>query len=382
MKTLLEPVWSYLRELTRAIVRGWPRFWFTPADCTTVALIRICVGLVVFYTHLATITDFVDFVGPEAWVDQQAIAEIRNPDTWKTNAGFLSAEEAERMARFERATQSFWFYVENPTAIWIVHGLFMLSTLCMTLGLFSRTTSVIVWAGHLSFIHRARALWYGMDTMLAFLLLYLMFAPTGRTLSLDRWLAQRRRIKRARDAGARFMPEPEPPQPSVAANLVIRLIQIHLCICYLCSGLAKLQGNMWWSGTAIYYTLMISDFAPFDMIWMPRHLPVWMLHFITCAGVAYTLFYEIGFTFLVWHRMWRPIMLFLGMVMHIGITLTMGLGSFQVTMMVALIAFVKPESARWFVDVLLRRPQTQPNKVEMPEPAESPRRDRSRVRSA
>ncbi len=377
VKTLLQPVWSYLRELGSHLVRGWPRFWFTPIDATSVALIRICVGLVVFTTHLLTITDFVDFVGPHAWVDAQAIRELRDAETWKKHPSFEGGPElAEQMAGFERATQSIWFYIEEPTAIWIVHGLIMLGTLCFVLGLFSRVTSVVAWAGHLSFIHRGHGLWYGMDTMLAFLLLYLIFAPTGRTLSLDRWLARRRRLR----AGAQI-PD-EPPAPSVAANLVIRLIQVHLCIVYLCSGLAKLQGVTWWNGTAIYLTLLSSDFSPFDMLWLPRNFSEDALHLISSVGVAFTLFYEIGFTFLVWNRLWRPVMLCMGAMLHLGITITMGLGSFQITMMVALIAFVKPESARWFVDTLLGRTKAEPKKPEFfREIAEPNRPAHARLRS-
>jgi len=101
------------------------------------------------------------------------------------------------------------------------------------------------------------------------------------------------------------------------------------------------------------------------------------------VGVAFTLFYEIGFSFLVWNRLWRPVMLFLGAMLHLGITITMGLGSFQIVMMVALIAFVKPDSARWFADTLLGRTRAEPKKPEFfREVAEPNRPAHSRLRSA
>ncbi len=351
LKTLLQPMWSYLRELGGHLVRGWPRFWFTPIDPTPLALIRICTGLVVFTTHLLTITQFQEYVGPHGWIDAQAIRELRDPELYRNHPMIGDPELA---ASFERSSQSIWFYVQDPTAIWIIHGFFMLAVLCMIAGLYSRTACIIAWLGHLSFIHRGHALWYGMDTMLAFLLLYLAIAPSGQTLSLDRW----------RQRWRTHTPANTSDPPSVAANFAIRLIQVHLCIVYICSGLAKLQGTLWWNGTAIYFTLLDSSFSPIDMRWLPRIAPEWVLHLISSLGVAFTIFYEVGFTFLVWNRLWRPVMLFLGAMLHIGISLSMGLGSFQVTMMVALIAFVKPESARWFVDTILRRTAAQPKKAE------------------
>ncbi len=39
-----------------------------------------------------------------------------------------------------------------------------------------------------------------------------------------------------------------PPEPSVSANLGLRLIQLHLVLIYGMAGLAKLQGPGWWSG--------------------------------------------------------------------------------------------------------------------------------------
>ena len=44
----------------------------------------------------------------------------------------------------------------------------------------------------------------------------------------------------------------------------IRLIQIHLCLIYLCSGLSKLHGESWWNGSAVLQILMLDNIAPFD----------------------------------------------------------------------------------------------------------------------
>ena len=40
-------------------------------------------------------------------------------------------------------------------------------------------------------------------------------------------------------------------EPLIGANLAIRLIQVHMCVIYLFSGLGKLKGDTWWEGSAI-----------------------------------------------------------------------------------------------------------------------------------
>src|SRR6185437_10702097 len=42
---------------------------------------------------------------------------------------------------------------------------------------------------------------------------------------------------------------------SRAANLALRLIQVHVAILLLVSGLHKLQSGAWWSGVAHWYLL-------------------------------------------------------------------------------------------------------------------------------
>ena len=57
--------------------RGWDRFWFRPADPTTLGLIRICAGLVILYVHLVYTFDLQQLFGQHAWIDTRAINELR-----------------------------------------------------------------------------------------------------------------------------------------------------------------------------------------------------------------------------------------------------------------------------------------------------------------
>ena len=60
-----------------ALVGGWNRFWFTPADPTPLGLIRICCGLLTFYVVLAYTVDLQELFGARAWVDSQTINVFR-----------------------------------------------------------------------------------------------------------------------------------------------------------------------------------------------------------------------------------------------------------------------------------------------------------------
>ncbi|MFT3883817.1 MAG: hypothetical protein QM703_29820 [Gemmatales bacterium] len=65
-----------------------------------------------------------------------------------------------------------------------------------------------------------------------------------------------------------------PIQPLWSATLALRLIQIHMCIVYFISGLAKLQGSTWWNGSATWLTMNSPLFNEgVDLSWMtdPAH---------------------------------------------------------------------------------------------------------------
>ena len=59
---------EYFRALGAAVVAGWDRFWFTPADPATYCLIRVFAGLMLLYTHAVWTLEFDAFFGPSPWL--------------------------------------------------------------------------------------------------------------------------------------------------------------------------------------------------------------------------------------------------------------------------------------------------------------------------
>lgn len=343
MKALLQPVREYVAELWTGLVHGWNRFWFTPADPTTLAAVRICTGIVLLYIHLTCLNQVLNFIGPDGWIDSQAAEELR-----VVNNDFPTFQERWIYGWW---VQSLWFYIQSPTGIWISFSVFIVALLCFTLGLFTRTATVLVWIGHISYIQRGYVTWYGVDTFLAMLLLYLMFGPSGATLSLDRLAERYRAARRALARGRTPSADELALAPRWSANVVIRMIQVHMCIAYLCAGLAKLQGPSWWQGTSVWMTMVVPEFAILDMSWL-ANFPDWVWQTVSAGGSFMTIAFEISFSFLIWNRTLRPLVLFIAVMMHAGIGVFMGLGTFSAIMLTGCLAFVPPAGLRWLVQTL------------------------------
>jgi hypothetical protein len=333
MRKLLTPIADYFSELWRGIRDGWDRFWFTPTDPTTLGVIRFVTGLTMLYAHGTCAGEMMKFLGPDAWMDAQAIEEVRQmPDYY---------------------AQSIFYYVTNPTLILILFGVFLTACFTFMIGLFSRTSNIVVWVGHISIVYRGLMIWFGLDTILAMLALYLMFAPSGAAFSVDR-LLQRYRLGKMHLRTGRIDAEFYAPTPSWSANVVIRMLQVHMCIIYLCAGLAKLQGPAWWSGYAVWMTMVTHEFVMVDFTWMVYANPPWLAIIVSTIGSAFTILFEVGFTFLIWNRMLRPIFLASAVILHLGIGVIMGLGSFGAAMLAGCMAFVSPAAMSGFLAIVFK----------------------------
>jgi hypothetical protein len=387
-------------------LRAWDTFWFKPADPTVLGLIRLCCGLVVLYVHLVYTFDLYELCGKDAWLNLAEINAQRKegpivalPLDWgdqprpipKAKNAFeqqyitafmqkwrfpppepLPKDEKEAQALEEYmdtwqghpyfATSkgsriwSLWFHLTDPTWMAVAHTVILVIMLLFTIGFCTRITSVLTWLAALCYIQRAQTTLFGMDTMMNILLVYLMIAPSGAALSVDRLIARWWALRKARLAN-RPAPPWEAPRASATANFVTRLIQIHFCIIYMTSGLAKLQGGAWWNGTALWGTMANAEFAPMnfalyeDMLrWLAQHRFLWEL--ATSGGVVFTLVMEIGLPFMIWVPKLRWVMIIGAVLLHTGIALTMGLTTFGLFMLCMILAFVPPETVHWFLQSL------------------------------
>jgi hypothetical protein len=97
-------------------------------------------------------------------------------------------------------------------------------------------------------------------------------------------------------------------QPSVAANLALRLLQIHVAIWIVASGLQKLQSGSWWAGWALWYPLH----PPFTTTLADLRAIVPSANSylsILSLGAYVVLAWQIGFPLFAWHRFGRILVL-------------------------------------------------------------------------
>jgi len=203
-----------------------------------------------------------------------------------------------------------------------------------------------------STVRRVPTTLYGFDQVVSTLALYLaLTASSGQAVSLDRFLARLRlaRAELARRPRDGRWPLPRGvPKPTVSANLALRLIQLHVALIYGMAGLAKLQGILWWDGSAAWGVVAAGEFRRFNLTWLAAH--PYLLNFLTHAG----LLFELSFPILVWVPALRPLVLACAVLTHTGIDLALGLTEFGLAMLTANVAFV---SGSWLRSLVTGRTQ-------------------------
>lgn len=317
----MELLSNYFRELRSAALDGWDRFWFTPAPAHTLGLVRILAGAMMFYTHLVWTLDLDAFFGSQSWLDHAAVAALQADGS---------------------AWSPLWL-CEPRVVLPVVHLTALIVFACLSLGIWTKTSSILSFVLVVSYAQRAPLAMFGLDQINALLALYLAIGPAGDALSVDRWRARHWSVV-----------EPHAP-PSVGANISIRLIQLHLCVIYLFAGLSKLQGPAWWNGSALWYAFANLEYQSLDMTWTAHH--PWLVNLMSHT----VLVWEISYVALVWPRLTRPLVLAMAVPLHMGIAMCLGMSTFGLVMLIANVAFVDPA----LIASLVRRRQPEPQPVRL-----------------
>jgi hypothetical protein len=223
------------------------------------------------------------------------------------------------------------WYFAAPEAGRLLTIVMLGAAICLAVGLFTPLAAVVSLAGLVSAANRAPLTTFGLDDTLGMLLVPLVVGPAGAVLSLDALLGRRA------------------PQPSVRANIALRLLQVHLCVVYLFSGCGKLLGASWWEGTALWGAIANVQYRTLDLTGLARHPLV--VNALTLA----TLFWEVGYAALVWPRLTRPLVLAMAAPVHLGIGLAMGMMEFGLAMLTANLAFVGADTFRAVLAPIMNR---------------------------
>jgi hypothetical protein len=317
---------NYLAEVWDA----WNEFWFAPSSPTTLSAIRVLAGAMLLYTHAVWSFGLTDFFGKDGWLPQDVMQAMHQSLTDPDGPGPATATAASGI-------WSHFNYVKSSGWMTAIHIVALIVFFLMTIGLFSRVMSVLAFLFAVSYANRITpGAYFGLDKINCMLAMYLMVGPCGARYSIDRLWRMRRGNGEV--------------QATSGANLAIRLIQVHMCIIYLFSGIGKLQGYPWVAGEASWLSYDMAGYRMwFDLTWLVNY-PL-LLNFMTHA----TVFWELSYCALVWPALTRPWVLLMAVLVHGGIVLTLGMPTFGLVMLIGNLAFVSPKMVRKVFDPLARR---------------------------
>jgi hypothetical protein len=185
------------------------------------------------------------------------------------------------------------------TWVYILLLVYMAALAGLLAGKLTRVMAAVAWLLHFMFMNTGFMAAYGVETFMHIGLCYCMVMPVSPGAPVSAW-----------------------------NTLCIRVLQLHLCIVYVASGIEKAIGIQWWNGDAIWQTLMHSQFSRFDMSWLAQY--PWLARLI-CWG---TLLMETGYPFFMWFRRSGFYGYLAVVLLHISIGVFMGLELFAAVMII------------------------------------------------
>jgi hypothetical protein len=280
------------------VTTAWERFWFEPEATSTLAVIRIVFGVLVLAWTISLAPDLAAFFSRTGVLPSFP----EHQGLWGVLAVFKS-----------------------DLAVQLLFAAMLVASIALIIGYQTRLAAVLVFVGVLSFERRNPFVFNTGDGLIRLMAFYLMLAPTGAALSVDRW-------RRARD---RFWEFP------FRAPWVLRFMQIQLSIIYLTAVWSKVQGTTWNNGTAVSYAMRLSDVTRFPP-------PAFLTHSALISNLMTygTLAVEASLPILVWNRRLRPYALLAGAFLHLGIEFSIRVGFFSMAMLTLYLSWLDPKWAQ------------------------------------
>lgn len=305
----------------QAAWRRWVGFWAEVEQPHALAMVRICLGLVVFWEFM------------EIWQ-----LDLVVPLFGARDAGGLSDSA-------QRPHPPLAYLILPATALGakLLHATITLSAFSFLCGLFTRTSALILLLSWAQFSMVLPAADRGIDTLCRDVLLIFVFAPGGAVWSIDAMIRT-----------GRFAGDGEP-----VVAWARRLIMLQLVVMYFMAGVQK-GGVHWWPMgyfAALYFILQDPAIARFDF----TYLETQPFFFLTQVGTAGTVLFQISYPLVFlwiyfrntpgqpgrlrafanrWHLEW--IWIATGAFFHVALAVTTELGIFPYAMLALYPAWLRP----------------------------------------
>jgi hypothetical protein len=318
--------------------QSWKRFWFTPIAPQGLHGLRVLSGLLFLYWLIPLTSERVGLFGLAGWFDRQAHLEAsRLPGGSPVPLGWSVLYIAgTNMALFE----AMWW-----TSLVIL--------VLFTLGIVPRVTAVLTWVIVVSFLASPVAS-FDLDVMLGILALYLMIGY----LLLGQWSRPLTLWERVLGPRGTFLfaawrnSDTEEPT-SYAANLALRLVQVHFTLVVVTSAFHKLQFGDWWSGVAYWYPLHPALQMDAARLRAERTSADVDLFFLSLAQYI-SLAWQFAFPLFAFRRRWRPVLLAGAALAWLGMIFIYNQPIVGPVYVVACLSYLSPQEWRWLTHGLRR----------------------------
>jgi uncharacterized membrane protein YphA (DoxX/SURF4 family) len=288
----------------KQIVQSWNQFWFSPQSPVPASLARILFGLLFIQFAVFLAPELHNLFGSKAMVSFE-LAHSYSPEVRFSILDFLPQD-----AIFLDCV--FWFFV--------------LSAVCLTLGLFTRLSALLVYVGLISLDARNFYAFGAPDMVLRTVAFLLIFTQAGNALSMDRLL----------NIWLRKIPETGPAAESPPWGL--RLIQVFFAFVYWVGFSRKIIGSKWLDGTAVYYVAHYLDNQRFILPSIFDNVRICKLLTWSTLAVEFAMFT------LIWIDEFRIPVILIGIAFHLIMDMTLNLGQFQFIMIAGLVSFIPPST--------------------------------------
>lgn len=259
------------------------RFGWLSRDAPQLELLRIGLGLAILVIFIPLTPHLEELYGDDGWVSRKAFETLRLEDGWYSALA----------------------YCHGSTILMVVHASFLTTAVAFTMGWAVRWVKWPLWLLYVSYLNRSPALVYGVDLLIANLLLVVCIAPVGR------W--------------------PTGPR----ARVCLILVRWQMALVFFFTAVQKLRGELWWSGDAVWVALNNTEFSHTAITeGLAQHF--WLVNVATHAA----LLFELAYPFLIWGCRTRAWMLIAAITFHLGTAVLFGLYLFAWVAIVGHLSFV------------------------------------------
>jgi hypothetical protein len=303
----------------------WNEFFFKPQSPLPIAVFRILYGVLLLTTLLVHFAPDFDF--------------------WYGPNGIMPGDAASLFFFRQPTFNVLAVLGHNANLLHVYFYSIVVAGLFLTIGLGTRYSAFYCFLGLVSLHNQDPFNINGGDNFLRLVPLYLSMSQCGERLSVDRL------IKRRWFPG--LLKEEYWPW-------AVRLVQIQIAIVYWQNSVAKLAGPQWISGTAVYYATRLQELSGLPIPYLFDNPTI-------CAVLTWgALCIEVSLWTLIWVKECRYWVLLAGVLLHLGIDLSINLPIFEWLFICSYICFVEPVDMQRVLDFIVLRFKARFHKVAPP----------------